>query len=142
MSKQICCATTVLEDAATAASEIDRVLTTMMYHSRPVYIGIPTDVAYEKISAGGLLVPLTTRLDPNSPALEEQILSEIVSRLRKAQKAAILIDGGSSAPSHCSVQPCTYARQALPATAYSKKSQTLSKTLAFQSLSRQWAKDP
>jgi len=26
MSKQICCATTVLEDAATAASEIDRVL--------------------------------------------------------------------------------------------------------------------
>lgn len=36
MSRQICCATTVLQDSATAASEIDRVLNTMLHRSQPV----------------------------------------------------------------------------------------------------------
>ncbi|KAH8905458.1 pyruvate decarboxylase [Coniochaeta sp. PMI_546] len=96
MSKQISCATTVLEDAATAASEIDRVLNALLLHGQPVYIGIPTDVTFEKISDVGLCVPLFKSLDPNNQELEAKILSDIRSRLQASSNPVIVVDGGAT----------------------------------------------
>ena len=66
----------------------------MIHHSQPVYIGMPTDVTFEKISGNGLLVPLITELDPNNEALETKIISEIRTRLDNSQKSVIIVDGG------------------------------------------------
>jgi pyruvate decarboxylase len=55
MSAEISCATTVIRDGPSAAGEIDRVLNAMLFHSKPVYIGIPEgklDVV-EKTFLGG-----------------------------------------------------------------------------------------
>ncbi len=59
------------------------------------YIGIPTDVTFKKIDASGLLVPLTTTLDPNNETLETKIVTEIQSRLEKSKSAVIIVDGGT-----------------------------------------------
>jgi len=55
-------------DEENAASEIDRILVAMISASRPVYLGVPLDVARSLVDAG----PLATRLVPlasNGPAL-------------------------------------------------------------------------
>ncbi|KAJ9138177.1 pyruvate decarboxylase [Pleurostoma richardsiae] len=96
MSKQISCATTVLEDTATAASEIDRVLNALLLHGQPVYIGIPTDITFEKTRDTGLLVPLSKMLDPNNQGLESKILGDIGSRLENAKSPVIVVDGGAT----------------------------------------------
>ncbi|RKL44334.1 putative pyruvate decarboxylase C13A11.06 [Fusarium proliferatum] len=71
MAKKITAATVVINYAPTAAQEIDETLTTMMRESRPVYIGLSVDIAYEMIDAEGLNVPIPIKLLPNDPALEE-----------------------------------------------------------------------
>ncbi|KAF5640059.1 pyruvate decarboxylase [Fusarium tjaetaba] len=53
MAKHITAATVVINYAPTAAREIDESLTTMMRESRPVYIGLSVDIAYEMIDAEG-----------------------------------------------------------------------------------------
>ena len=94
MSKQISCATTVLKDVKTAATEIDRCLNAMMYHRQPVYIGVPVNMVNEKISSSGLEIPLTTTLSPNNESLEQKVLQEIRKRLETHEKTVIIVDGG------------------------------------------------
>jgi pyruvate decarboxylase len=43
---QITAATLVLKNQATAAEDIDHLLTTMMIESRPVYVGLSVDIGY------------------------------------------------------------------------------------------------
>lgn len=64
------------------------------------YIGIPTDVTFEKISDSGLLVPLTTQLDPNNATLDAKILSDIRGRLEKSKSAIVILDGGENRAFH------------------------------------------
>jgi pyruvate decarboxylase len=98
MAKHITAATTVIDYAPTAASEIDRVLNVMMLESRPVYIGLSTDIAYEMISDAPLASPICTTLPPNSPDLERKVVADIRAELDKAESLIIIVDGGKSRP--------------------------------------------
>ena len=96
MSKKICCATTVLMDAETAASEIDRVLNEMLYQSQPGYIGIPTDICYTSISSSSLQTPLKTELPGNDTGAEEKAVADIRQLVEKSSKPIIIVDGGAT----------------------------------------------
>ncbi|KAL9562328.1 hypothetical protein ACKAV7_013411 [Fusarium commune] len=96
MAKNITAATVVINYAPTAAREIDETLTTMMRESRPVYIGLSVDIAYEMIDAEGLNVPIPTELHPNDPALEESVVKEIRKLMERSNNPAIIVDGGKS----------------------------------------------
>lgn len=96
MSKKICCATTVLMDAETAASEIDRVLNEMLYQSQPGYIGIPTDICYNSISCSSLQTPLKTELPGNDSEVERKAVDEICELIEASSKPAIIVDGGAT----------------------------------------------
>jgi pyruvate decarboxylase len=65
MAKHISAATTVIDHLPSAASEIDRVLSTMLRGSRPVYIGLSIDTAYELWSDHTLEIPLVRALPSN-----------------------------------------------------------------------------
>ncbi|KAF5592828.1 pyruvate decarboxylase [Fusarium pseudocircinatum] len=96
MAKNITAATVVINYAPTAAREIDETLTTMMRESRPVYIGLSVDIAYEMIDAEGLNVPIPIELLPNDPALEERVIGRIRKLIETSNNPAIIIDGGKS----------------------------------------------
>jgi TPP-dependent 2-oxoacid decarboxylase len=89
--QEVTCASTVLEDPATAASEIMRVVETVKQHSRPGYIEIPFDMADAPI----IMPQHATRTKPqlvSDPATLDACLNEIVDRINKA-KQPVLITG-------------------------------------------------
>ena len=96
MSKKICCATSVLMDAETAASEIDRVLNEMLYQSQPGYIGIPTDICYTNISSLSLQTPLKTELPGNDSGEEKKAVADIRELIERSSKPVIIVDGGAT----------------------------------------------
>jgi pyruvate decarboxylase len=93
MSKQISIATTVLTDTATAAAEIDRVLTTMMIESRPVYIGVPADLSHHPISGESLNTPLAVTLPADDQSVLQEVVSKICVALEKASRPIVIVDG-------------------------------------------------
>lgn len=94
MAKHIMAATTVIDNPPTAAAEIDRVLNTMMCESRPVYIGLSADIAYELISAEGLESPIQKVLPPNVPEVESSVVQQIRDLIERAENPIIIVDGG------------------------------------------------
>lgn len=85
-----------LNDPDTAAAEIDRVLSDCILQSRPVYIALPTDVAYIKISSDRLRVPLPRIPTPNDPLAEAAVIEEIVKLIEEANgDVAVLVDVGA-----------------------------------------------
>ncbi|TPX68206.1 hypothetical protein SpCBS45565_g03251 [Spizellomyces sp. 'palustris'] len=74
-----------------AAAEIDRVLTTCVKKRRPVYIGLPSDVAFKKITVE--MTPLDVRPTENPEKPEEEAIDHILQALTQAKNPAILIDG-------------------------------------------------
>ncbi|KAF2811336.1 DHS-like NAD/FAD-binding domain-containing protein [Mytilinidion resinicola] len=95
MAKHITAATTVITNPPTAAAEIDRVLNMMMRESRPVYVGLSVDIAYEMISSAPLASPITTSLLQNNPELERKVIAEILSKIERAAEPIIIVDGGA-----------------------------------------------
>nr|OQO17421.1 hypothetical protein B0A51_16119 [Rachicladosporium sp. CCFEE 5018] len=95
MAKHISCDTTVLLDPKTAPTEIDRVLSTMLYESRPVYIGVPVDVSHLEVDASGLKTPLKTTLPPNDAAKEAELVTQLRSLLEQKQNPIIIVDGNA-----------------------------------------------
>jgi pyruvate decarboxylase len=93
MSKEITVAQTILTDPTTAPAEIDRVLNTMIYESRPVYIGVPTDLSYSPVPDEALKTPLVTKLPKEEDTAIEAVVSEIRGRLEKAEMPILMIDG-------------------------------------------------
>jgi pyruvate decarboxylase len=94
MAKNITAATVVINYAPTAAREIDEALTVMMRESRPVYIGLSVDIAYEMIDAEGLNVPIPTELHPNDSALEGIVVEKIRKLMERSNNPAVIVDGG------------------------------------------------
>ncbi|KAK4899363.1 Pyruvate decarboxylase 1 [Elasticomyces elasticus] len=86
MVKKISVDTAVLTDLNTVASDIDRCLDTMLYESRPVYIGVPVDMSHQQISGEGLKTPLKRELPPNDKDEEDKVVDEIMSMIRSAKK--------------------------------------------------------
>jgi len=95
MAKHISAATVVLGDPNTASSDIDRVLNTMLYESRPVYIGVPVDMSHLECEARGLETPLRTTLPPNDADLERNVVAQIRSRLEGSKHPIIIVDGNA-----------------------------------------------
>jgi indolepyruvate decarboxylase len=76
--------------AETAVAEIDRVLTVALTSSKPVYLGVPTDVAVAHVSAAGLAQPLQARgSEPGALAAFERALVQ-----RFAGEAALTVLAG------------------------------------------------
>jgi len=96
ISAEISCATAVLDDPITAQAEIDRVLTAMMYHSKPAYIGISEDIAYAKVSTEYLNTPIPRTLQPSAAEAEAAALDEVVKQLESSKAPILMIDGGAS----------------------------------------------
>lgn len=99
-----------LTDANTAAAEIDRVLTECLLmvrllllaqclvsrsnvspKARPVYLMLPTDIAYVRIPAARLNTPLNIEPPLNDPETEEFVLDEIVKLVEAAQDDVIIL---------------------------------------------------
>ncbi|KAK4979818.1 Pyruvate decarboxylase 1 [Elasticomyces elasticus] len=89
MVKKISVDTAVLTDLNTAGSDIDRCLNTMLYESRPVYIGVPVDMSHQQISGEGLKTPLKRKLPPNDTREEDRVVKEIMSMIKSAKKPVI-----------------------------------------------------
>jgi pyruvate decarboxylase len=93
MAAQITAATLVLKNQATAAEDIDRILTTMMTESRPVYVGLSVDVGYLEVDNARLKTPLSIELPPNDKSLEADVVAELRGMLEKASNPIIIVDG-------------------------------------------------
>lgn len=100
----------ILKDPNTAAAEIDRVLTDcitsvcpffsfpseagthlLFPQARPVYLTLPTDLVYTKISSAQLRIPLSRSPPPNDPDVEKFVLDEIVKLVEAADNDAIFL---------------------------------------------------
>ncbi|KAJ7935574.1 thiamine diphosphate-binding protein [Mycena leptocephala] len=83
----------ILADTNTAAAEIDRVLTDCITRARPVYLTLPTNLVFKKISSERLKIPLSRLPPPNDPEMEEFVLDEIVKLVENAaDDIVILVD--------------------------------------------------
>lgn len=95
MVKEISVDTTVLIEVSTATAEIDRCLNSMLYHSRPVYIGVPVDMSHRLVPGSGLATPLKTALPPNDQETEGMVVDIIVRKLQTSSFPAMIVDGNA-----------------------------------------------
>jgi pyruvate decarboxylase len=63
--------------------------------AKPVYITVPTNIAYAKISAKPLQIPLDTSWPSNDPATEAEAVEEIIDMIHKSKKPIVLADAGA-----------------------------------------------
>ncbi|KAJ7645426.1 pyruvate decarboxylase [Mycena polygramma] len=83
----------ILTDKTSAAAEIDRVLTDCITLARPVYMTLPTNLVFEKISSERLKIPLSRLPPPNDPDVSAFVLDEIVKLVEAAvDDVVILVD--------------------------------------------------
>jgi len=92
MSSFVSQTTTTLLESAKAAEEIDRCLRTCWLTARPVYIGVPTDIAFHKVSAERLKSPLDLTLPPNDQETEAEVVEEIAELMYKSKNTVIIAD--------------------------------------------------
>ena len=85
--EQLTVAQAVLDDPATAAYEIERVLKAARQHSRPVYIEIPRDMAVAEIEPLNRHLPVE---QPGDPEVLAAAVAEAVEHLSKAERPVIL----------------------------------------------------
>ena len=76
----------MLSSKATAASEIDRVITDCLVRAHPVYLMLPTDIVHERILATRLKTPLNITSVENEPEIEAFVLDEIVKLVEGVTK--------------------------------------------------------
>ncbi len=63
--------------------------------AKPVYITLPTNIAYAKISAKPLQTPLDTSWPSNDPETEAEAVEEIIDMIHKSKKPIVLADAGA-----------------------------------------------
>ncbi len=90
--REVTAAAAVLDDPATAAEEIERVLDTVLAQKRPGYLEIPRDLATWPIphrrSRSG--ARFAGRPSPSAKAQRAEAFSEIAARLGRSRRPAIL----------------------------------------------------
>ncbi|KAI0927356.1 hypothetical protein AcV5_007910 [Taiwanofungus camphoratus] len=92
-SQQFTIAQATLTSKDTAAVEIDRIITECVVMARPVYLMLPTDLAYVRIPAKRLLTPLNSVPPENDAEVESFVLDEICKLVDEAgQDAIVLVD--------------------------------------------------
>jgi indolepyruvate decarboxylase len=85
--REITCDTAVLNDPATAPSEIARVLRSARLYSLPVYIELPRDLV--GVEVGHVPVLPDPPIDADAVA---EVASEVLRRLRAARQPVIMVD--------------------------------------------------
>ncbi|KAL6362823.1 hypothetical protein LRP88_04134 [Fusarium phalaenopsidis] len=91
ISAHVRCAHAWLEDAATAGTEIDRVIRECLLRSLPVYLFVPMDFVHVPIDAS----PLRSHIELNHPidvANETEALSMALKALKTAKNPLLLVD--------------------------------------------------
>ncbi|WP_424361398.1 alpha-keto acid decarboxylase family protein [Methylocystis parvus] len=78
---------TVLDDPATAASEIDRMIALARRHSRPVYIELPRDMTLAPIAPAA---PRPLPAETSDPEALNQAVAEAVEKIASAKQPVIL----------------------------------------------------
>ncbi|KAI0062938.1 pyruvate decarboxylase [Artomyces pyxidatus] len=92
-AQQFASSHTGLMDLSTATSEIDRVLTDCITNARPVYLMLPTDIVYQKVSSAPLKTPLKPSPPETEAEVEEFVLNEIQKLVEEAgEDVVILVD--------------------------------------------------
>ncbi|KAJ7700491.1 thiamine diphosphate-binding protein [Mycena rosella] len=81
----------IITDKDTAAAQIDRVLTDCMTRARPVYLTLPTNLVFEKISSERLKIPLSHAQPPNDPDVEAFVLDEVVKLVKDAGDGVVVL---------------------------------------------------
>ncbi|KAM5533631.1 hypothetical protein V8D89_012744 [Ganoderma adspersum] len=80
-----------LSSKETAAAEIDRILTECIVMARPVYLMLPTDIAYQRIPVSRLKTPLNLEPPENDADVEAFVLDEIVKLVEGAKNDVIIL---------------------------------------------------
>lgn len=92
MSRQISCYTTNLTDPSTAASQIDYAIQQAWIQSRPVYIGLPTDIVQKKVEGDRLNKRIVLTYPVNDPEKEDYVVDVVLKYLHAAKNPVILVD--------------------------------------------------
>lgn len=92
MSAQISCAVSMLDDPHEAAVMIDNAIRECILQSRPVYIGLPTDIVQKKIDGNRLNKPLDLSYPPNDPEKEDYVVDVVLKYLHAARNPVVLVD--------------------------------------------------
>ncbi|KAL0960713.1 hypothetical protein HGRIS_005739 [Hohenbuehelia grisea] len=90
-AEQFTVAQAELRDAKTAPAEIDRILTECIKNARPVYLTLPTDLVYKKVSAERLKTPIPRLPSPNDPDVEKAVIDEIVKLVDSVNNDVVII---------------------------------------------------
>ncbi|KZT73975.1 pyruvate decarboxylase [Daedalea quercina L-15889] len=90
-AQQFAIASANLDSKDTAAAEIDRVLTECIVRARPVYLMLPTDLAYQKIPAYRLKTPINQEPPENDPDVEAFAIDEITKLIQAAKHETIIL---------------------------------------------------
>ncbi|KAK0503810.1 pyruvate decarboxylase [Armillaria luteobubalina] len=91
VAEQFSVAQAYLNNPATAAVEIDHLLTECMTKARPVYLTLPTDIAYDRISSARLKIPLSGIPPPNEPDAEAFVLDKIEELVKEADGSVVIL---------------------------------------------------
>lgn len=92
MSRQISCAVSMLNDAHEAAVLIDNAIRECILKSRPVYIGLPSDMVTRKVDGDRLKTPLDLAYPSNEPEKEDYVVDVVLKYLHEARNPVILVD--------------------------------------------------
>lgn len=96
MAKKITCAQADLQKAGTANDAVamyDEVLRRCVVDSKPVYVQMPSDMVEAAVDHTLLDKELDVTPSPNNEALEQEVVSYILDRMRWARNPLMLADG-------------------------------------------------
>lgn len=97
MSKLISEYTHHIEDPAEAADVIDTAIRIAYTSQRPVYIAVPSNFSEVDIADQARLdTPLDLSLPANDPETEAEVIEEICTRIKAAERPVILVDACAS----------------------------------------------
>lgn len=86
-----------LFDTEIAPAVIDQTLSACVRESRPVYIGIPSDMVGARVVEDRLSTPLDVNVPENPPKLENTVVDSILDRIYASKQPYILVDGLAAA---------------------------------------------
>lgn len=92
MSSRVSCAMAILKDPHEAAALIDNAIRECWIQSRPVYIGLPTDIVQTKVEGARLKTPIDLKFAPNEEEKENYVVDVVLKYLQEAKHPAILVD--------------------------------------------------
>jgi pyruvate decarboxylase len=92
MSGHVSCAKAILKDPHEAAALIDDTIRECYLQSRPVYIGLPTDLVQKKVEGESLKTPLDLKFAPNDEEKEDYVVDVVLKYLHAAKNPVILVD--------------------------------------------------